>query len=275
MVSKGKVLVTGGSGLIGSRLVYTLLKEARKVRVLDTRYGELEDEKTNPALEFVGIDADDLHGGMADKRVVEESVRDTDVIYHLAINWDGGSWRHGTPLADLFDANVRGTLNLLEAARSYGTKHLVFSSSVAVYGETERTLALKRRKEYARVHEGTVCHPELWRGDPGPAYSIVKLTNEKLCLMYYHHHGLPVTVFRLEYVFAGERELKDGANIHVDDVVQAFLLAELNRRAYGQVFNLAYPTPHISTRKLQRVLGWKPQATKAYLRTSTQCSPIK
>jgi hypothetical protein len=93
-------------------------------------------------------------------------------------------------------------------------------------------------------------------------------------MMYYHHHGLPVTVFRLEYVFAGDRELRDGANIHVDDVVQAFLLAELNRRAYGQVFNLAYPTPRISTRKLQNALGWKPQATEAYLRTSARGHPI-
>jgi nucleoside-diphosphate-sugar epimerase len=244
------------------------------VRVLDTRYGEFEDEKTNPKLELVGMDTDDLHKGVADKRVVEEAVRNTDVIYHLAIDWDGGSWRHTLPLADLFDANVRGTLNLLEAARSRGTKHFIFSSSVAVYGETERTLALEQRKGYVQAREETVCRPELWRGDPGPAYAVLKLTTEKLCLMYYHHCGLPVTIFRLEYVFAGERELKDGANIHVDDVVQAFLLAELNKKAYGQVFNLAYPTVHISTRKLQRILGWKPQTTKAYLRTGANNSPI-
>ena len=266
MGNKKRVLVTGGAGLIGSRLVRALLKDGRKVRVLDTRYGDLEDKKEDPNLEFVGVGANDLHGGIADKRMVEESVRGVDVIYHLSINWDGGSWEHKLPLADLFDANLRGTINLLEAARAQDAKHFIFSSSVAVYGETERTLALKRRSRYPQALEDSACWPELWNGDPGPAYAVLKLTTEKLCLVYYHHYGLPVTVFRLEYVFAGERELKDGANIHVDDVVRALLLAELNEKTYGQVFNLAHPTSHISIRKAQRVLGWKPQATRLFLK---------
>ncbi len=110
------------------------------------------------------------------------------------------------------------------------------------------------------------ARPELWGGDPGPEYAILKLTAEKLCLMYHHHHGLPTTVFRVEYVFAGEKELRDHANIHVDDVVRAFLLAALNRKAYGQTFNLAYPTRYMSTRKIWKVLGWRPQTTKVFLR---------
>ena len=266
MGSRQRVLVTGGAGLIGSRLVRALLKEGRKVRVLDTRHGELDGQRKNPNLELMGVDASDLRGGMADKGLVEESVRGIDVIYHLAINWDGASWKHALPIADLFDANIRGTTNLLEAARSSHVKHFIFSSSVAVYGETERTLALKQRTGYSVAREDAACWPELWSGDPGPAYGIMKLTTEKLCLMYYHHYGLPVTVFRLEYVFAGQRELKDGANVHVNDVVRAFLLAELNRKAYGQIFNLAYPIAHLSTKKLRRVLGWRPEATKAFLR---------
>lgn len=264
MAVKGKVLVTGGAGLIGSRLVRALLKQQRKVRVLDTRYGELDDEKTNPNLEFMGTDGSDLHGGMTNKRLVEESVRGIDVIYHLAINWDGASWKHTLPLANLFNTNIRGTLNLLEAARSCGAKHFIFSSSAAVYGETERTITLEHRAVERQVDELTVCKPELWDGDPGPAYAILKLTAEKLCLMYHHHHGLPVTVFRIEYVFVGEKELRDHANIHVDDVVRAFMLAAMNRKAYGQVFNVAYPTPYISVKKIRRVLGWRPQRTKAF-----------
>jgi nucleoside-diphosphate-sugar epimerase len=137
MREKDRVLIAGGSGVVGSRLVRALLKDARKVRVLDTRYGELEGEKENQNLEFVGIGGNDIHGGMADRRVVEEVVNGADVVYHLALNWDGASWEHKLPLANLFDVNVRGTLNLLEAARSHRTKHFVFSSSVAVYGETE------------------------------------------------------------------------------------------------------------------------------------------
>lgn len=264
-MNKGKILVVGGAGLLGSKLVRALLNGERKVKVLDTRYGELEDVKTRTNLEFVGIGSDELRGGMADKHIVGEAVEDVDVVYHLAINWDGATWKHGLPPADLFDANVRGTLNLLEASRSHGVNHFLFSSSAAVYGETERTVFLRRRARKSRaVDEETVCMPELWDGDPGPAYAIIKLTTEKLCMMYHHHHGLPVTAFRIEYIFVSEKELGDYANIHVDDVVQAFLLATLNDKAYGQVFNLAYPAPYMSVKKITELLGWRPLKTEEF-----------
>lgn len=264
-MNKGKTLVVGGAGLLGSRLVRALINGEHKVKVLDTRYGELEDAKTRTNLEFVGIGSNDLRGGIADKQIVREAVEDVDVVYHLAINWDGASWKHELRVADLFDVNVRGTLNLLEASRSQGVDHFLFSSSAAVYGETERTMSLRRRVKNSRVaDEETVCSPELWDGDPGSAYAILKLTTEKLCMMYHHHHGLPVTVFRIEYIFASEKELADYANIHVDDVVQAFLLATLNKKAYGQVFNLAYPAPHLSIKKITEVLGWRPLKTEEY-----------
>lgn len=304
---KKKVLVTGGGGFIGSRLAQALLKKGCKVKILDIQLGLLKHE-TNPNLEFIGIGSNDLHGGMSNKSLVEEAVKDVDVIYHLAINWDGHTWSHTLPLADLFDANIRGTLNLLEAAKSQGVKHFLFSSSVAVYGETKSL----------SIDEETVCKPELWNGDPGPAYGIMKFTTERLCLMYHHHYGLPVTAFRIEVVF-DDNEVQflssktvndvikgetmeaiegDGfATIHVDEIVQAFLIATLNKNAYGQVFNLSNPATYMTTRELyqllieltgskseiklitdsmrrsassplesideiQRMLGWKPQKTK-------------
>jgi nucleoside-diphosphate-sugar epimerase len=236
------------------------------VRVLDTRWGELEDIKGNVNLEVIGIASDELHGGMVDRQLVKEAVEGVTVVYHLAINWDGASWKHKVPLADLFDANIRGTINLLEASKSCGVSHFLFSSSAAVYGETERTASLRPGSRINRaVDEETVCLPELWDGDPGPAYALVKLATEKLCMMY-HQYGLPVTVFRIEYVFADEEDLIDHANIHVDDVVQAFMLATLNKKAYGQVFNVAYPVPYISVRKITEVLSWKPTRTEDFRR---------
>lgn len=263
LMDKDRVLVVGGAGLLGSKLVHALLNGGNKVRVLDTRYGALEDVKTHADLEFVGMVSDDLHGGMVDIRTVKEAVEDADIVCHLAINWDGASWKHELPLAKLFEANINGTLNLLEASRAHNVKHFLFSSSAAVYGETERTISLRPSARKSRVvDEETVCSPELWDGDPGPAYAIVKLMTEKLCMMYHHHYGLPVTVFRIEYIFSSGRELEDYANIHVDDVVQAFLLAMLNEKAYGQLFNLAYPASYISVRKVADSLGWKPLRTE-------------
>ena len=266
-------LVTGGSGLLGSRLVRKLLGDGHKVRVLDTRYGELGNVKTRRNLEFVGIGESDLHGGMVDKGIVDEATRGVSVVYHLAINWDGSTWGHKLPLPDLFDANVRGTLNLLEAARSHKVEHFLFSSSAAVYGETQRTISRGHSSAKEAADEESACKPYIWEGDPGPAYAILKLSIENLCLMYHYRHSLPVTAFRIEYIFANQVELDDGANIHVDDVVQALLLATLNRKAYGEIFNLASAPPYISTKKIQRALGWKPHTTKEFLETSSARFP--
>jgi nucleoside-diphosphate-sugar epimerase len=260
---KKKVLVTGGAGFIGSKLVQALLKRRVKVRILDCQYGPFG-RGEDPNLEFVGIGDDELHAGMVDKNVVKRAVRDVEVIYHLAINWDGHTWKHKVPLSDLFDVNIRGTLNLLEAARAHRVKHFLFSSSCAVYGS----------QEPQSVDEETVCKPELWRGDPGSAYGVLKLTAEKLCLLYNYQHGLPATAFRIEFVFDENNALPsaeiidklrrkrtivvaegDGyASVHVDEVVEAFSLATLNEKAYGQIFNLSNPSTFITYYDLYRFL---------------------
>jgi len=255
-----KVLVTGGGGFIGSRLVQALLRKGHQVKVLDIQVGLLKD-MTNPNLELLGISSSDVRGGMIDKGMVKQAVSDVDVVYHLAINWNGHTWRHMLPLADLFDANIRGTLNLLEAAKSQGVKHFLFSSSCAVYGESESP----------NQDEECVCKPELWKGDPGPAYGILKLTTEKLCLMYNHHHRLPTTAFRIEVVYDDNETLflnkdtidmvtksktikvleGDGiGTIHVHEVVDAFLTATQNKRTYGQVFNLSNPSTYVTYSEL-------------------------
>jgi len=233
------------------------------------------------------------------------------VIYHLAINWDWGAQPSALRLADLFDVNVRGTLNLLEATKFHRVKHFIFASSCAVYGESESSV----------VDEETVCKPEF-----SPAhlsgYGIMKLATEKLCLMYYQHYGLPVTAFRIEVVFNDKESLLSAlskeyvgkilrnedievlegegcASIHVDEVVDAFLLATLNNKAYGHVFNISNPATYIthhelyqfiiqltdskskiiviphgkriscmpeSIERMQRILGWRPQKTKEDLK---------
>lgn len=305
-----KVLVTGGAGFVGSRLTKALLQKGLTVKVLDIQLGLLKGE-SSPNLEFVGIGSNELHGGMVDKVLAEQAVEDVDVVYHLAINWDGATWAGVHPLADLFDVNVRGTLNLLEAAKSYGVKHFLFASSCAVYGEAESST----------MDEETVCKPEM-SPQHLSAYGIMKLTTEKLCLMYYHHYGLPVTSFRIEVVFSDDEsqlsalsskyvnkllkgediEVIDGegcASVHVDEVVDAFLLATLNDKAYGNVFNISNPATYIthrelyqfiiqligskskikaipsglriscmpeSTEKIGRILGWRPQKTKEDLK---------
>jgi len=306
-----KALVTGGAGFIGSKLVQSLLNKGHHVKVLDIQTGpfKLGEE---PRLKFVGLGGHPLNGGMVDPRLVRKAVKGVDVIYHLAINWDGHSWKGELPLSNLFDSNIRGTINLLEAARSFRVKHFLFAGSIAVYGKRDSPLK----------DENVVCNPERWKGAPGPTYAIVKLVTERLCLMYHHQHGLPVTVFRIDVVFDDD-EYQDlaletirkirrgepvevdrgegGATVHVDDVARAFLTATLNKRGFGQTFNISNPAAYVSdldvcrivikaldsksrvkitkslsltgpkiqsVRKAEEILGWSPQRTRIDLEST-------
>jgi len=236
------VLVTGGSGYIGSHLVGVLREAGHTVRVLDLKPPGGE-HRAAPGYDFV-------QGSVADPRVVAQAVRDVEVVYHLA--WAFLAWRFYPEVRPEEERrevreNLSGTLNLLEAALAVGARHFLFASSVVVYGPTGPI----------RVDEEHPCHPERTTLG-GPVYGITKLTCEKLCLLY-QRRGLPVTVFRLHGVFseehlgqfgpmieqalAGEpvRTIREagGEYIHVEDTVRAFLLATDNLKAHSEVFNLA------------------------------------
>ncbi len=257
-------MVTGGGGFVGSRLVTSLVKAGYFVRVLDVKEGRLAGAR-DANLEFVGLGADDMKGGMADRATADDATKGIDVVYHLALNWDGNTWGAANALADRLEVNIRGTLNLLDAAKSHGVKHFLYSSSVAVYGKRDSVV----------MNEDAPCKPELWRGGPGPAYAITKLTLERLCLFYHREFGLPVTVFRIDVVFDDD-EYQDlspetiraairgeplrvakgeaGASVHVDDVARAFLVATLHERVYGEVLNLSNPRTRITDQEVCKLV---------------------
>jgi len=274
-------LVTGGGGFIGSRLVGSLLARGDRVRVLyHARLGRLEGV-SSPNLEVIGLDGS-AEGGMLDRALVGRAVDGVDVVYHLAINWmkSHHTWKSVDELADFFDDNVRGTLNLLEASNAAGVRHFLYSSSAVVYGMTK----------FPTVAEDTLCTPETWARDPGAAYPIMKLTAEKLCLLCSTVYSLPVTIFRVGVVFDDNRailpdplfvdrilkgetvQVSKGVgrtSIHVDDVVSAFLLATLNRKAYGQIFNLSNPEAFIPDGELYRLIA-RTAGSKSRIRVLTK-----
>jgi UDP-glucose 4-epimerase len=192
-------------------------------------------------LDLQPANGDFIQGNVADRRLVARAVRDVEVVYHLTWGFYPGYERRE------LQENLLGTLNLLEAALAAGVKHFLFASTAVVYGPTGPI----------RVDEEHPCHPER-STIGGPVYGITKLACEQLCLVY-QQRGLPVTIFRVHGVFsqghlsqfgqmieqalAGKpvKAIREagGEYAHLEDVVQAFLLATGNPQTHGEVFNLA------------------------------------
>ncbi|MCC6050604.1 MAG: SDR family NAD(P)-dependent oxidoreductase [Thermofilum sp.] len=124
-----RVLVTGGAGFIGSRLVARLAREGEEVVVLDdfSRGSEANLKGLEGTVRVV-------RGDVRDPRSVGEAARGAEGVVHLAALIDVAE---SVEKPDLyFDVNVRGTLNVLETARS--AEVFVFASSAAVYGDPVR-----------------------------------------------------------------------------------------------------------------------------------------
>ena len=122
-----KILVTGGAGFIGSHTVDALLKKGCQVRVLDNlssgKKANLPEK--HPCLEFV-------QGDIRDIDTVESACKDVDAVLHLAAQVSVQSSIEHPVLSG--EINVRGFLNVMDAARRAGIKRVVYASSAAVYG---------------------------------------------------------------------------------------------------------------------------------------------
>jgi len=176
------ILITGITGRIGANLAQKLVDEGHEVRGLvwpeDPRIEKLE-----------ALDLELLDGSLTNAEDVERAARDMDCIYHL-----GAAFQGGGPFTenDYFEINLRGTFNVLEAARKRPSQ-LVFASTDAVLekyvpGGMEEPLK-----------ESTVQrNPKGW-------YALSKSAGEELCLGYWRTYHLPVTVLRFCLVVgAGE-----------------------------------------------------------------------
>lgn len=112
-----RILVTGGSGFIGTRLVTELLARGHDVKILDKVLSSVY-----PDLCHVG--------DIREMSSLDATVKDVDVVYHLAAEHRDDV----SPISLYYDVNVQGSKNLVAACKRYGVKRLIFTSSVAVYG---------------------------------------------------------------------------------------------------------------------------------------------
>ena len=179
-----KILVTGGAGFIGSHVVDAMLANGHDVVVVDD-LSTGRQQNLNPAARFYRMDIRDP--GLA---AVFEHER-PEVVDHHAAQMDVRR-SVAEPLFDA-DVNVRGTLNILELARTHGTRKIVYiSTGGAVYGEPR----------YLPCDED---HPI----DPICQYGVSKHVVEHYLYVYRHLYGLDYTVLRYPNVY-GPRQNPHG-----------------------------------------------------------------
>jgi len=125
-MSGAKVLVTGGSGFIGSSLVKALVRDGAKVRVLD------DNSRGAPRrLSDVETDIEFIAGDIRDAAAVEAAAKGMDEVHHLAFV-NGTEFFYQSPELVL-DVGVRGMINVVDACRKHGIGTLVLASSSEVY----------------------------------------------------------------------------------------------------------------------------------------------
>lgn len=181
------VFLTGASGRIGGRVAAGLLERGYKVRALiHSNRGNLPD----------GSGLVTLEGDIVTRKGLAEGVEGADYVIHLAAAWDMfPPARYEATNDQLFESVLRGTYNVLEAARSVrGLRALVYASTDAVY-------ATGPRKFEAPITEDTELQPSRF-------YALCKIACETLCRQYGRLYGLPWIVVRICWSLEPEELLR-------------------------------------------------------------------
>ncbi|MHC4277992.1 MAG: NAD-dependent epimerase/dehydratase family protein [Planctomycetota bacterium] len=176
-----KILVTGGAGFIGSNVVDAYIEAGHEVVVVDD-LSSGKQENLNPGAKFylADIRSEEI------KKIFEEE--SPEVLNHHAAQISVPASVED-PIFDA-DVNIKGLLNLLEAAVKNKTKKVVFiSSGGAIYGEA-----------------GEYPTSEAYPPTPLSPYAITKFASEKYLAFYDHHYGLDYTVLRYANIY-GPRQI--------------------------------------------------------------------
>jgi len=243
------VLVTGADGFIGSHLVEGLIERGAKVKAFVyynsfNSWGWLDGlpAETLSKIEIFSGDIRDPHG-------VAEAMKNCDLVFHLAA-LIGIPFSYHSPDAYV-DTNVKGTLNILQAARNQGTEKLIVTSTSEVYGTAR----------YVPINED---HP--YQGQS--PYSATKIAADRLSESFYRSFELPVTIVRpfntygprqsarafiptvVTQLLAGRSEIQLGSLTptrdlnYVKDTVDGFIAVMESDSTVGQEINIASGLEH-------------------------------
>ncbi len=253
-----KVLVTGADGFIGSHLTEMLIDMGYDVRAFVIynslgSWGWLESlpKKKRDAMEVV-------MGDVRDPYFVKKAMEQVDCVFHLAA-LIAIPYSYIAPDAYV-DTNIKGTLNILNAARELGTKRVLVTSTSEVYGTAR----------YVPIDEK---HP--YQGQS--PYSATKIGADRLAESYYRSFGIPLTIVRpfntygprqsaraviptiISQLLAGYDEIKLGSLLPTRDFVfckdtaRGFIELSKCEKAIGREVNIATGV-EISIEKLAQTM---------------------
>lgn len=238
-------LITGGAGFIGSNIAKELVSRGESVRILDNfstgKRENLHPFRQNPDFEIFEGDLRSFH-------IVRDAVKGCDFVLH-----QGALPSVPRSVKDPItsnDVNIMGTLNVLEAAREFGVKRVVFASSSSIYGNSE-----------------TLPKTESMPVAPLSPYALTKYAGERYCQIYHQLYGLETVALRYFNVFGPNQDpssqysavipkfiklIRDGKSpiiygdgsqsrdfTYVSNNVEANILACTAPNVAGQVFNIA------------------------------------
>ena len=254
-----KILVTGADGFIGSHLVEELVRQGIEVRAFVfynsfNSWGWLDEspEELKTKIEIFSGDIRDPHG-------VEQAMQGCNVVMHLA-SLIGIPYSYHSP-DSYVDTNIKGTLNVLQAARKLELEKIVCTSTSEVYGTAR----------YVPIDEG---HP-LQGQSP---YSATKIAADQIAMSFYCSFGSPVAIIRpfntygprqslraviptiITQLATSKTTIKLGA-LHptrdfsfVKDIVNAFISIAESDVSVGEIINIGSGL-EISIKELGQTIG--------------------
>jgi NAD dependent epimerase/dehydratase len=240
-----KILVTGADGFIGSHLTEMLYSKGYKVKALSqynsfNNWGWLDSINCKNNIEIIT-------GDIRDYNFCESITKDIDIIFHLAA-LIAIPYSYQSPESYL-ETNIKGTLNICQAAKKNNISRLIHTSTSEVYGTAH----------YVPIDEN---HP-LQAQSP---YSATKIAADAMAMSFYYSYNLPLTIARpfntygprqsaraviptiITQIASGKKEIKLGDQFptrdfnYVEDCCRAFIMLAESEKVIGQTVNIGSNT---------------------------------
>lgn len=252
-----KVLVTGAGGFIGSHLTEKLSASGYNVKAFvhynsRNSWGWLDSSACKKHIEVIS-------GDIRDADIVRHALRDVEIVFHLAA-LIGIPYSYYSPEAYV-DTNIKGSLNILQAAKDSGVKRVIITSTSEIYG-TAQSVPISE------------THPI----NPQSPYAATKAAADLLAMSFYRSFDLPIVIIRpfntygprqsaraiipavITQILSNQKKIKLGALsptrdlTYVEDTVDGFIRAGECASAIGEIINLG-TNSEISIGNLTRLIS--------------------